>query len=283
MSRIETGETTVPRRGVTVTRPSAAIWFTASRTGVMLTPERGRDLRRGDPLAGFELATEDPAKQPIVDLPLQRSRARGRRRWMRASSECRRLMYQTSGVTPANDRAWNERGPTRSRPEFVDLVDLRRAALRGDARRPDPCREGGREAVAVAAVQQSSGLEWLVVIDRSVISSSSSRGSPTRIVRSDASRSVAGTARTTTSARLGTTPARSRTVPYSDRLAKSTPFNAGSSRGCRTELSREMGTPSMNRTRSSSKTFDETTIRRSDASPAVAVRDLAASTFDVTT
>ena len=35
--------------------------------------ERGRDLRRGDPLAGLELATKDPAEELIVDLPLERS------------------------------------------------------------------------------------------------------------------------------------------------------------------------------------------------------------------
>ena len=56
-----------------MTRPSAAIWSTASRTGVTLTPIDAGDHRRREPLAGFELATKDPAREPIVDLPLERS------------------------------------------------------------------------------------------------------------------------------------------------------------------------------------------------------------------
>ena len=46
------------------------------------------------------------------------------------------------------------------------------------------------------------------------------------------------------------------------------------------ERSSEIGTPSMNLTRSSSKTFDDATIRRSDASPGLAERTRATITFD---
>ena len=55
------------------------------------------------------------------------------------------------------------------------------------------------------------------------------------------------------------------------------------SRGCRTERSSEIGTPSTNRTRSSSNTFEDATIRRSDASPEVAALARATMTSDVTT
>ena len=111
-----------------------------------------RDLRGGDALAGFELATEDPAQQPVVDLLLQRTELQLVLVVGAHVAECSALMHQASACGRLRFVAgpcWRggircERGRAPIGPELV--VDSYGSDLVQSSRQKDSDRMLGNHA-----------------------------------------------------------------------------------------------------------------------------------------